>query len=266
MSELPLYPLGLPAGVKRTLGIWMDRRIPRLADHTVTVTETIRNRLITDGRMPATDVTVISNGSEFEHFDPAKSPRPAGSHSPTLVFTGNLAEYQGIDLMLKAFAQVVPRVPGVRLLIGSDSPFSPYEALASELGVRDRIDLVDSPAFAELPALLARGDVALNPRVDCDGIPVKLLNYMAAARPVVSFDTSAPGVTHGSTGWLAASGDVGAFADGIVKLLQDPGTARSIGDAARGFVAANYRWPVVAERCEALYNRLIAERKRRAWT
>lgn len=261
MSELPFYPLGLPMGVKRTLGIWMDRWIPRLADYTVTVTETIRERLVEDAGMAPDRVTVVPNGVEVEHFDPAVHPRETGAHTPTLVFTGNLAEYQGIDLMLEAFARVVPRVPGSRLLIGSDSPFSAYEALAAKLGVRDRIDLIDSPSFAELPGLLTRGDVALNPRVDCNGIPVKLLNYMAAARAVVSFDGSAPGVKHGATGWLAPSGDVGAFADGIVALLEDPATAAAMGRAAREFVAENCSWTVAAERCEAIYHRLIAERE-----
>jgi glycosyltransferase involved in cell wall biosynthesis len=262
MSELPFYPLGLPASVKRTLGVWLDRSIPRLAEHTVAVTPTIRDRLVNDAGMAPERVTVISNGVELEHFDPAAHPRAPGTQPPTLVFTGNLAEYQGIDLMLKSFARVVQRVPSARLLIGSDSPFAAYESLAGQLGIRDRIDFVHAPAFADLPALLARGDVALNPRVDCDGIPVKLLNYMAAGRPVVSFDTSAPGVTHAETGWLVRSGDTDAFADGVVTLLKDHAQAERIGHSAREYVGRNYRWPVVAERCEALYNQLIAERGR----
>jgi glycosyltransferase involved in cell wall biosynthesis len=260
MSELPFYPLGLPVGVKRSLGIWMDRWIPRLADHTVTVTEAIHDRLIQDAGIAPDEVTVIANGVELEHFDPATHPPAPGARAPTLVFTGNLAEYQGIDLMLEAFARVLRRKPAARLLIGSDSPFAPYEALAARLGVRGSIDIVDSPAFTELPALLARGDVALNPRVDCQGVPVKLLNYMAAARPVVSFAGSAPGVTHAKTGWLAPSGDIAAFADGIVALLEQPDSAAAIGRAGRAYVAANCSWPAVAERCEALYERLIAAR------
>ena len=43
---------------------------------------------------------------------------------------------------------------------------------------------------------LAAADVALNPRVHSSGTPQKLLNYMAAAKPVVSFEGSAKGLTH----------------------------------------------------------------------
>ncbi len=257
MSELPFYPLGLPAGVKRAAGVWMDRHLPRLADHTVCVTETIRDKLIGRAGMDPQRVSVITNGVEFEHFNSPLPAPPTEDRPPTLVFTGNLAEYQGIDLMLKAFQRVLRRVPGARLVVASDTAFDPYEALANELGIRRQIDIVRSPSFKDLPALLAAGDVALNPRVDCDGIPVKLLNYMAAGRPVVSFESSAPGVVHARTGWLAASGDIQAFADGIVALLNDRALATRLGDAARSYVSENCRWPIVAERCETLYRRMI---------
>lgn len=257
MSELPYYPLGLPKGMMRTMGRWMDRGIPRLADHTVCVTETIEGKLVRDAGANPARVSVISNGVEFEEFAAASAARRTAP-GRNLIFTGNLAGYQGIDFMLRAFAQVPARVPGTRLTIVSDSSFDPYEPLARELGIREAIDLVPAPPFAQMPALLAEGDIAINPRVDCDGVPVKLLNYMAAARPVVSFDTSAPGVVHGETGWLAKSGDVVSLAQGMVALLEDSQLAHRIAQAGQKHVQLNHRWPVVAERCEALYRKLIA--------
>lgn len=260
MSELPYYSLGLPGAVKRSVGRLLDRWLPSLADHTVSVTETIRDKLVRDAGIDPERVSVVANGVEVEHFDPAKFPPRGAPGGRTLIFTGNLAEYQGIDLLLRAFAQVTPKVADVRLCIATESSFEPYEALARELSVRDRIDVVASPPFKELPRILIDADIAVNPRVDCDGVPVKLLNYMAAGRPVVSFDSSAPGVVHRSTGWLVPGSDVKAFADGIVTLLRDPALAAGLGQAARDYVVANSSWSLAAERCEALYRRLIAER------
>lgn len=256
MSELPFYSLGLPDSAKATLGRWMDRWIPRLAEHTVCVTDTIRDKLVGEAGMDPRKVSVVTNGIEVDHFDPATAKAGARRNGKTLIFTGNLAEYQGIDLMLKAFRHVAAEVPDARLAIASDSSFAPYEGLARELGIRDRIDLIASPTFDDLPGLLASADVAINPRTDCAGIPVKLLNYMAAARPVVSFDSSAPGVTHGQTGWLAESGNVEALAEGIVALLKDPHRAREIGRAARDYVVEFCSWPKAAEQCEQLFREL----------
>lgn len=258
MSELPYYSLGLPTSIKRSLGRWMDGWTPRLADHTVCVTDTIRDKLVGGAGMDPDKVSVVANGVEVEHFDPTGLDTRSPGHQRCLIFTGNLAEYQGIDLMLRAFGEVAPKVDDVRLKIVSASPFGPYEALARELGIRDRIDIVKETGFSELPQLLAAADIALNPRVDCDGVPVKLLNYMAAARPVVSFDSSAPGVVHGRTGWLAESGNVSAFAAGVIALLNDPQVACEIGRAARAYVVRHCSWSTAAERCEELYGRLTA--------
>lgn len=260
-SELPFYPLGLPHGVKRTVGRWVDRLFPRFADHTVCVTDVIRDKLVGDVGLPPGKVSVISNGVEADHFDPARYTDAPASDGRTLIFTGNLAEYQGIDLMLEAFAQALGKLPSARLLIATDSPFDPYEEMARRLGIRERIEVIPSPSFDDLPVLLASSDVAVNPRVDCDGIPVKLLNYMAAAKPVVSFASSAPGVTHGREGWLAESGNVSALAEGMVQLLGNPEMARQLGAAARSYVVEHCCWSIVARRCEELYLDLI-ERQR----
>lgn len=260
-SELAYYPLGLPDGFKRFAGRTLDRWIPKLADHTVTVTQTIRDKLVADCGMKPERVTVVANGVEVDHFDPAAQPPRAPRDHRALIFTGNLAEYQGIDHLLRAFAIAAKQVPDVRLRIASDSAFTPYEALARELGIRERIDFIDSPTFAQLPGLLADADIAVNPRVDCDGVPVKLLNYMAAARPVVSFDSSAPGVKHGETGWLAPGGDDAALGAGLVALLNDPGLAARLGAAARRQVVEHSSWDRAARICEGVYAQLLEARR-----
>jgi glycosyltransferase involved in cell wall biosynthesis len=257
MSELPSYSLGLPVAVKTGVARWMDRHLPGMAEHTICVTDTIRDKLVREIGMRPEQVSVISNGIEGDHFDPAAVNGTAPRNGKTVMFTGNLAEYQGIDHLLHAFRRVAARVGDARLVIGSDSSFEPYEGLARELGIRDRIDLVASPSFDDLPRLLATADVAVNPRTNADGIPVKLLNYMAAGRPVVSFDSSAPGVRHGGTGWLVESGNVDALADGIVTLLANPERARAIGRAARQYAVEFCSWPRAAERCVAIYRRLM---------
>ncbi len=259
MSELPYYSLGLPKAVKLTLGRFADRVLPRLAEHITCVTDTIRDKLVHETGLKPDRVSVISNGIEIDHFDPARLPAAASRPDKSLIFTGNLAEYQGIDLMLKAFRFVAARLPDTRLTIVSDSSFRPYESLAHELGIRDHIDLVASASFDELPGLLASASVALNPRTNCDGIPVKLLNYMAAGRPAVSFDTAAPGVTHGLNGWLAESGNVESLAAGVVALLQDPARAQAMGRAARDYVVENCSWPKAAERCERIFEKVRSQ-------
>ena len=257
-SELPSYRLGVPQACARFLGARGDRWLPALADHVASCSERIRGRMLALGAVSADRVTVVPNGVEPGLFAAAHGVRrrPAGA-APTLVFTGNLAGYQGIGFMLTALRRVLDRRGDVRLTVVTSGVFDDYEAQARELGVRHAIDLVPAP-IEQVPGLLAGSDVALNPRIDCDGIPVKLLNYMAAGRPVVSFAGSAPGLRHGATAWLARDGDVDGFADGVLALLADQPMAERLGRNARRFVETNHTWGRAADLTEAMYARLLA--------
>lgn len=261
-SELPLYHLGLPLGAKRFIASTLDRRLPVTADHVVTVTERIRERLLQLRTLAEDRITVVPNGADLHFFAGGINRRVAsGGETPTLIFTGNLAPYQGIELLLRAFRRVLERRNDVRLKIHTDSPsFDRYEALSRELGIREAIDVLRGP-FEDVPRQLAMATVAVNPRVDCDGIPVKLLNYMAAGKPVVSFASSAPGLRHRENGWLVRDGDIEGFAEGLLTLINDVELAEALGAGARRFVEAEHNWDRSAELLEEIFRRLIAARK-----
>lgn len=255
-GELPHYPLGLPRWLKRAAGAHLDRRLPRRADRIIAVSDSIRDTLVAIGAAAPERVHVIPNGVDWERFHVEHSVRRDGR---TVIFTGNLSPYQRVDLLIQAFARLHARRPDARLMIVTDSTFAPYEALAQELGVRDAIDLRNAP-FAQQPALLAAAGVAVNPRVECDGIPQKLVNYMAAAAPIVSFDGSAVHLRHEVTGLRVPDGDTAAMADAIERLLDDRALAQRLGDAARQQVQRDFSWDGVAARIEQVYHETIAAR------
>lgn len=259
-SELPLYDLGLPVRAKRFIAAVLDRRLPVLADHVVTVTDRIRERLLQLTAISEQGVTVVRNGADLHLFG-QRNARMVGStsRSPTLIFTGNLAPYQGIELMLRAFRKVLDRRSDVRLRIITDSSFDGYDQFARDLGIRGAIDVLQVP-FDQIPRQLADATVAMNPRTDCDGIPVKLLNYMAAGIPVVSFSGSAPGLRHGETGWLVPDGDIDGFAEGALTLIGDVAMADALGTAARSFVETHHNWDRSAEMLEDIFRRVIERR------
>jgi glycosyltransferase involved in cell wall biosynthesis len=143
-------------------------------------------------------------------------------------------------------------------MIVTDSPFTPYEALARRLGVGAAVDL-RCAGFPEQPAILAAATVAVNPRVQCDGIPQKVLNYMAAGLPVATFESSAGPLRHEVTGLCVPDGDTVAMAGALERLLADPVLARRLGDAAREQARREFSWDHVAARVEDVYQKAILD-------
>ena len=254
-SELPTYRLGLPRVCVRALASWLDRSLPRRADRIIAVSETIRGALTAAGASSDERVHVIPNGVEWERFPAGPVVTPDG---PTIIFAGNLAPYQGVDLMLEAFARLYARRADTRLMIVTDSPFTPYEAQVRRLGVGAAVELRRA-TFLEQPALLAAATAAVNPRVQCDGIPQKLLNYMAAGLPIATFESSAGPLRHEVTGLRVPDGDTAAMADALERLITDRGLARTLGDAARAQARREFSWDRVAARVEDVYRKAIAE-------
>ena len=253
-GELPHYPLGLPFGVKRAIGRLLDRILPRQAHKTIAVSESIRRAMISVGAARPADIHVIPNGVESDTFD---LPKPS-SDVPgfTIIYTGTTAPYQRLDLLLAAFAHLHKRVDRARLQIITNSPFTPFEESSQRLGIREAIDVRDVP-FADQPILLAAADVAVSPRIQCDGIPQKLLNYMAAGKPVVAFEGSAVHLRHEVTGLRVPNGDISGMACAMERLLNNPELARRMGEAAQAEVRKEFSWSAVASKVEKVYRDAI---------
>jgi glycosyltransferase involved in cell wall biosynthesis len=261
-SELPFYRLPVPARAAAAIGNWFDTKLPRRADHIIAVTERMRAWLTTAGGAGAAGVSLIPNGVEHEHFGMQDSASPGagspkGGGAPTIVFAGNLAEYQGIDLLLQSFVRLRHGFPDARLVLVTDSDPAELMQRVAGLGLAGCVSTVAAD-YPGLPARLAEADVLVNPRPTCEGVPQKLLNYMAAGRPIVSFAGSAALLEHERTALLVPDGNVEGFAEAMARVLREPELGQRLGRIARETVIAAHGWPQVAEKVEAVYARLAS--------
>jgi len=251
-SELPTYRPAL-ASLLGPLGRIGDRATLARVDGVAAVTPDIRRRVVEDFGFPAARAVVAMNRVEVERFRPVVGP------AHRVIYTGTLAGYQDVDLLLEAFARARRSVPELELVLAVSDPFEPLAPLADRLGIRDAVRVVPDSLEA-LPARLADCGIAALPRRVCDGLPQKLLNYMAAGKAVVASAGSAKVLEHGRTGLVVPNGDVGAFAAALVALARDPAGIARLGRAARAWVERHATWEATARAVEGLYARLAARR------
>jgi glycosyltransferase involved in cell wall biosynthesis len=257
-TELPFYA-ARSARLLGHVGRLLDRSLPGWADHVVVVSDEIRARFVEHG-IPAERLSLVPNGVEDYFFEAPQPPAATGAEptAPCLVFSGNLAPYQGIDLLLRAFAESRSRRPELRLRILSDGPFAPYEALAAELDVRHAIELKRT-RLDDLPTELAAADILLNPRTTGAGLPQKMLNYMATGRPIVSFAGTARYLIHEHNALVVADRDIKGFADAILRLIGDRPLGQRLGQEARRLAHDELSWSRTAAGVESVYARLRPE-------
>ncbi len=201
----------------------------------VTVSEFNVVNLMT--RLPGTPVVHVPNGI------PAAEPRLDSVDGPVLC-VGRLVDKKGIDVLLRAFAELGEVLPELRLeIVGEGELRTELQALAGDLGLGDRCRFLGALDSDGVAAAMDRSSMlALPCRIgadgDRDGLPTVLGEAMARGVPVISTDlVGIPElIRDGDTGVLVPPDDPIALAGAIEKLWRDAAWAARLGAAGRDHV------------------------------
>lgn len=160
-----------------------------------------------------------------------------GDAPPLIVTVASLQEYKGIPVLLAACRALEDAGVEFRCQVAGAGPLrEELEARTSELRLADRVRFLGAIPEDEIPELLSRTSVFVLPSVvqedgQMEGIPVALMEAMAAGVPVVASDLSGIPelVDDGNTGILTAPGHATDVAAAVRSLLERPGWARTLG-------------------------------------
>src|SRR6267378_2143894 len=194
-------------------------------------------------------VHVVPNGVNPERFPPNLKPSlPAAPGTFTIGFAGSMKPWHGLGTLLEAFARLHRRNPDSRLLmVGDGAGREPLAAEASSRGLGAAVHFTGAVAPGDVPGLLASMDVGVAPYPSSANFyfsPLKVYEYMAAARPVVASRVGQlekliePEVT----GLLVPPGDVTALTAGLERIRREPELGLRLGKAARAEVLRNHTW------------------------
>lgn len=252
-GELPDYVKFLPRRLVSLAGAYLDRMIPAKADFTIAVSEKLKHLLVDYQAVCKNRIDVIPNGVEYELFQPLECAVVDGKQ---ILFTGNDSRYQRLDLLLDAFVLLSKVKPEARLTLTGSSTFALERAFVKDNALSGSVQIVTT-TFSEELHYLQSAAIAVSPRTVCDGVPQKLLNYMAAGKAIVACEGSAVHLRHEETGIRVVNDDPQALADVLSRLIDDPQLTASLGAAAREEVRLNHSWQSVARKIQAIYMKTI---------
>ena len=191
------------------------------------------------GPAAAAKTTVIPCGVDPRLFR-ERTPRPPDGVFRVASVAG-LRDYKGHRWLVEACALLKERgVPLHCVLVGEGPERRALARQISAAGLSREVELLGSRPQDQVLQLLDRSDVMVLPSVVTaagmmDGIPVALMEAMAAGVPVVS--TALSGipeiVVDGETGYLVEPGDAVALAGAMEKILREPESSARLGRAGR---------------------------------
>jgi glycosyltransferase involved in cell wall biosynthesis len=176
-----------------------------------------------------------------------------------IVHLSNLRPVKRIDLLLETVARIRPR-EAFKLVVLAGGDFSPFAEQVRRLGLEDRV-VVRQSVF-EIEDYLQAADLGLFTS-ESESFCLGVLEAMWFGCPSVS--TAVGGipevVVSGESGLLVPEAEPETLARAVESLLRDPARRRGLGEAARQRAATVFSAAAIVPQYEALYARVVAERR-----
>lgn len=175
---------------------------------------------------------------------------------------GRLVRKKGFEYLIDAVGRLAAAARPVTLVLaGGGDLEAELRARAVTAGVAARVRFPGVVSHDQVAQALAAADVVVVPSVrddhgNVDGLPNVVLEALASGTPLVATTAGGIGavVRNRETGLLVAERDPEALAAAILALLDDPGRAAAMGEAARREATSAFGWDRVAERFERAYD------------
>ncbi len=201
------------------------------SDFTVAISQFGRSQLCRWAEPEHWDrIKVVHCGIEPTKFE---DPAPIPDGPKRLVAIGRLVEQKGQLALIQALTKTQEEVHVT--LIGDGDMRGEIEAAIAQNGLHDRVTLTGWVDEKRIKAELAAAHALVMPSF-AEGLPMVIMEAMAAARPVIAtYIAGTPElVQNGVNGWMVPAGDIPALAAAIDEFAKVPQTdLQKMGEAAR---------------------------------
>ena len=215
--------------------------VARKAHHIFVCSPVDRDTFMRSYGVRDTSITVIPNGVDLRAPEKA-APLPAEwierlADRCVLFFMGNPRYQPNLEGLKFLSEQVLPELerqrPGQFKLVvcGGEAQGAWHSDMLFAGSLPDE----------QLKALLHRADICLSPTFTGSGTRLKILEYMAAGRPVVSTPKGVEGLDVAADTHVVVAGP-DSFAGAILNLANTPDRARTLGETGRRFVEERCDW------------------------
>lgn len=232
----------------------------------------IARTLLEELELPdAPQIRVIELGTDPRQFSPARDrgqlrARFGIGSAPLLLTVARLVPHKGQDIAIQALARLAD-IDGLRyLIVGGGDDQARLAALATTLGVADRVIFAGPMSDAEIAEAYATATVYIGlSRVDrgvnAEGFGISFVEAAASGVPSVAGDSGGvrSAVRDGETGFVVPPDDVDRVGEAVRLLLTNEAVRKRMGTAARHAVEAHYNWDRVARDTVAFAHEVVAD-------
>jgi glycosyltransferase involved in cell wall biosynthesis len=215
---------GPPAVVLR----WCERMTMRVAHVVIAANESHRRVAIQRGHVDRERVVVVRNAPREDTIATAPRIREGVLRSPRLCYVGSLGSQDGVRILPKILERLCRAgLEPVLDLVGDGPELERIRSLARRHDVLNRIQFIGQVSHDQVPGIIEAADICLDvapcTALNHQSTMIKIGEYLAAGRPIVTFALQETHHTAGDCALYGACDDLEDFCGSIVRLCGDEG-------------------------------------------
>ena len=248
----------------RTIETWACRRASQVA----VLCNGIKDDLMQRG-IPKDKLTVVFNGINPEDFraldrDEQLAASLGTTGKKVLGFVGSFYRYEGLDLLVRAFAKLCEKRDDIVLvLVGGGEMEKELREQIEKANIQGQVVIPGRFPHEKIPAIYSLIDILVYPRYSMRltelVTPLKPLEAMAMSKPLVASDIGGHRelIRNEFTGLLFAPGNVGSLVATLQRLLDDDGIRRKLAAQENEWVRQNHTWSKTTAIYSSIYARAL---------
>lgn len=228
-----------------------ERMSCRLADAVISTNESYKKIETTRHNINADRVFVVRNNPVLEdcRFDNPNT-RPADNGKKVLLFLGSINPQDGVDLLLKVVRTLVydhKRTDFLCRIVGDGDSLAMLRHMAEDLAVSRYVDFTGMVLDrSRIKEYLAGCDIGVEPapanELNNHSTFIKIMEYMAARKPIVAFDLSETRYSAAGAALLVPPNDISGFAEAINSLLDNAALREQLGRTGFERIEKEMQW------------------------
>lgn len=246
--------------VARTLRVF-ERVSWRTADHVITVNDSLVRVVTKRGGVAPKRVTAVKNGPLLSAVARGSADEALREDFPYLVcWHGVMGPQDHVELALQAISHYVHhlgRRDALFVFMGDGVAEPALRQMTVELEIEDVVRFTGWLAEESCFTYIATADLGLDTNLQPEVTPVKAMEYMGHAVPLVAFDVHETRLLADEAARYVKVGDAEEMAREIARLLDSPDERGRMGGIGRDRIEQEFAWDRQEERYLEIYGRFL---------
>jgi glycosyltransferase involved in cell wall biosynthesis len=240
----------------------------KLADITIATNESYKQVQMKRAKRNPQTIFIVRNGPDKLRMSPIPpSPRLKAMNKCILCYVGSLNPQDGVDYLLRSLRYLfhdLKRSDFHCVIMGTGDSLQDLRDLAGSLQLDGCVELTGFVPDEELQANLAAADICVDPDPSSPlndvSTWIKIMEYMASAKPIVSFDLKETRFSAGEAAVYVKPNREAEFAETIAQLMAQPELRKQMGTYGRRRVEQELQWTKVGQNLLTAYDALLAKK------